>query len=76
MSRLQRIAKAILPKKFAENMEAASRKWRLECHTCGLRRSVWDHGGIRYGASGKSATFVNCTRCGCTRLHSTVYVDE
>jgi hypothetical protein len=42
MSFLQRTLTAIVPRRWAEGMEAESRSWMLHCKVCGLERSVWE----------------------------------
>lgn len=69
MSAIQRLMIRILPKRWAEDMERDSRRWMLRCRTCGLERSVWDAGGIRWKASGKPTTATYCPTCGQNRLH-------
>lgn len=69
-SRAQRIMKALAPKWLADDMEADSRRWRIQCNTCGHDRSIWDIGGIRYKAVGKSRTIIRCPRCDRLRAHT------
>ena len=72
MSVVQKLFVKILPKRWAEDMEAHSRSWMIRCRTCGSERSVWDIGGIRWRAVGSSATLMRCQNCGQVRLH-TIY---
>jgi hypothetical protein len=64
MSNIQRIITSIVPKKWAESMEAESRSWMLRCTVCGFERSIWDIGGIRWKATPKSWLFAPCSQCG------------
>lgn len=50
-------------------MEAESRGWLIVCPDCGLARSVWETGGVRYKASGTSRVGMACPRCGRTGWH-------
>ncbi|MCZ2098511.1 MAG: hypothetical protein LC121_20080 [Anaerolineae bacterium] len=64
MSGVQRFFTRILPKRWAEDMEAHSRLWMLQCPNCGFERSVWDMGGIRWRATGNSRNLMPCPNCG------------
>jgi predicted RNA-binding Zn-ribbon protein involved in translation (DUF1610 family) len=44
--------------------EAESRGWLLVCPNCGLSRSVWEMGAVRYKASGTGRRLFVCPRCG------------
>jgi hypothetical protein len=68
MSFVQRLFTAILPRKWAESMESESRAWVMQC-PCGHERSVWEAGGIRYGASGNPRLRVRCPECGRQTWH-------
>lgn len=72
MSLLQRIVVAMLPRSWAEAAEAESRSWMLTCARCGHEESVWDAGGIRWGASGRSYTYRRCKSCGKTSWQKVV----
>ena len=63
MSWLQRIVVWLLPRKWAEAAEAESRAWMMQCVKCGHEQSVWDAGGIRWGARGRSRTYRRCESC-------------
>jgi rRNA maturation endonuclease Nob1 len=41
-----------------------SREWMIRCTVCGSERSVFEAGGIRYGAWGKKPTSGHCRTCG------------
>jgi len=71
MSRTQRFFKWILPRKWFAAAEAESRLWMIRC-PCGAERSVWDTGGIRWKASGRTRTYGRCTACGQRKWHSLV----
>ena len=64
MGLIQKLFLAILPKSMADDMRADSKSWIMVCRTCGERRSVWDAGGIRWGAYSKGKrTLCFCTKC-------------
>ncbi len=56
------------PASWFEKMKAESQQWHLVCD-CGHATSVWDRGGIRYGASGKPMKMMNCPACGKFTTH-------
>ena len=68
MSTVQRLFTALVPESWGERMRKSSEGWRIRCSTCGNSRSVWEAGGIRWGAAsvGKR-TRVHCSHCGTTR---------
>lgn len=47
----------------AASMEAESRSWMVRCPYCGHERSVWEMGGVRYKAAGKSRQLRRCPQC-------------
>ncbi len=63
MNLFQRFFKTILPKQWAHDMEMSSRQWVVTCPNCAKETSIWEMGGIRWGASGKSATRIKCSQC-------------
>ncbi|HEY3493176.1 MAG TPA: hypothetical protein VGK73_00765 [Polyangiaceae bacterium] len=71
MSSIQRLFKAVLPRAWARDMEAASRSWKIRC-PCGRERSIWDVGGIRWKAWGNPRRALRCDHCGHVTWH-TVY---
>jgi tRNA A-37 threonylcarbamoyl transferase component Bud32 len=56
------------PASWFEKMKAESQQWHLVCD-CGHATSVWDRGGIRYGASGKPMKMMSCPACGKFTTH-------
>jgi uncharacterized Zn finger protein len=57
------------------DVEAESRQWMVQC-PCGFERSVWDLGGVRYGARSRGKKVLRrCTECGRFRWHR-VYKKE
>jgi hypothetical protein len=63
MSFIQRLLTAILPRRWAEAMEADSRSWMVRC-SCGFARSIWELGGIRWKGAGRPRTYMKCPQCG------------
>jgi ribosomal protein S27E len=72
MSWIQNLLTSILPRRWAEEMEAESRTWMLRCKDCDSERSVWEAGGVRWKAAGRPSRLVHCPRCGRITWH-TVY---
>ncbi|MBN1643513.1 MAG: hypothetical protein JW856_01645 [Dehalococcoidales bacterium] len=73
MTLIQRLLMTILPDRLAKSMEEESRAWLMQC-PCGYEISVWEAGGIRYKAAGKSMRLRHCPTCGHMtwhRLHKT-----
>jgi hypothetical protein len=68
MSFIQKLFFAVLPKKWAENMEAESRRWMTRC-PCGVERSIWETGGIRWKAAGKERLYLTCPKCRQSHWH-------
>jgi hypothetical protein len=66
----QKLLQAILPRHWAEEMEAESRAWMLRCKTCGLERSVWEMGGVRWKAVGRPSRLAYCAQCGRATWHT------
>jgi hypothetical protein len=71
MSTLQKLVTAVVPKKWAESMEAESRTWIARC-SCGFERSFWEAGGIRWKAAGSERRYLSCPHCGRSHWH-TIY---
>ncbi len=60
---------ALLPQKWGRSMRASSEGWRICCRTCGASRTVWQAGGIRWGAASTSKRkLVYCSQCGRLRV--------
>jgi hypothetical protein len=70
MSFFQKLLMALVPRRWADEMEAESRSWMLRCNVCGLERSVWEMGGVRWKAAGRSSRLMRCPRCGRTTWHT------
>ena len=70
MSSLQKLVMAVLPKKWAASIESESRTWIVHCSSCGLERSFWEVGGIRWKAAGTERCYLYCPKCGRSHWHS------
>jgi hypothetical protein len=70
MSFRQRLLRAIVPRRWANQMEAESRTWIVRCKVCSLERSVWETGGVRWKAAGRPTRIMPCPRCGRLTWHS------
>jgi hypothetical protein len=63
VSSIQKFFVALLPPSWAAKMEAESRSWIARC-ACGYARSIWEMGGIRWGAAGQPKRYLSCPQCG------------
>ena len=70
MSFFKRMLTTIIPRRWAEDMEAESRSWMLRCKVCGLERSVWEMGGVRWKAAGRPSRLMHCPQCGRVTWHT------
>jgi hypothetical protein len=70
MSLFHDLLQAIVPRRWADEMEAESRSWMLRCGTCGLERSVWEAGGVRWKAAGRPSRLSRCPQCGRATWHT------
>ena len=68
MGLIQKLLLAVLPASAAKAMEAESREWICTC-PCGHARSIWDLGGVRWGAAGNPRRLLRCPKCGDFTLH-------
>ena len=66
----QRLLTSIVPQRWADEMEADSRSWMLRCNDCGLERSVWEVGGVRWKAVGSPSRYRHCPRCDHATWHT------
>lgn len=69
MTFIQKNFVRVLPRKWAEDMEAESRRW-THCCRCGFERSCWDAGGVRWQAAGTARNLMECPRCGQMTWHT------
>ena len=70
MNFFQKLLTAIVPRRWADEMEAESRMWMLHCNVCGLKRSVWEMGGVRWKAAGRASRRMHCSQCGQITWHT------
>jgi hypothetical protein len=71
MGFIQKLFKAVFPKDTIGAMEAESRAWMMQCPACSHEISVWEAGGIRFGASGNPKRLMRCSQCGKRTWHRT-----
>ena len=65
-SLVQRIVLAVLRKRAAE-IERSTNEWIVTCPQCGLERTLWDLGGVRWGHKRRGrpeGVRMRCPRCG------------
>lgn len=74
MSGVQRFFKWVMPRKWFAAAESESRKWMIRC-PCGAERSVWDAGGIRWKAAGKTRMLGRCLACGQRTWHTLARIE-
>jgi hypothetical protein len=69
MTLIQKAVLSLLPKRWSAAIQAESESWLLRCSVCGTARSVWEAGGIRFGAAsvGKRVA-IWCPTCGRIRV--------
>ncbi|HEV2914733.1 MAG TPA: hypothetical protein VGX92_15760 [Pyrinomonadaceae bacterium] len=69
MSIWHKLLARLFPRQLASDMEAESRAWMLQC-PCGYEISIWELGGIRYGATSRGKRMLRrCRQCGKLRWH-------
>lgn len=65
----QRIVMRLMPGR-ANDIERQSREWLIVCPNCAFERSVWDIGGVRYGARSRGKRIgLRCPSCGKRAMH-------
>ena len=69
MSPTQKFLLGLMPKSWAASADAESKTWFLRCPKCGHERSVWEMGGVKWKAAGKSYQLLKCPACGQTSWH-------
>jgi hypothetical protein len=62
MGLLRSLILTVAPGRLRRAMEAESRSWVARC-PCGAETSVWQMGGIRYGAAGNPRRLLRCGSC-------------
>jgi hypothetical protein len=69
---IQKFFQRVMPRHWFEAMRVESQDWFMIC-PCGHEVSVWDTGGIRFGAAGKPRRVMWCPACHQFRLFTTVW---
>jgi hypothetical protein len=69
VSFIQKLIIALVPRSWAQSMEAESRSWLARCAACGSERSIWALGGIRWKAAGSPRRPLPCPTCSRTTTH-------
>ena len=65
----QRLAMWLMRRRAAD-IERESREWFVVCPKCGLARSYWDIGGVRYKARSRGKRVgLRCPSCGKWSMH-------
>jgi predicted RNA-binding Zn-ribbon protein involved in translation (DUF1610 family) len=72
MNTIQKVITSIVPQRWAQDMEAESRAWILHCPNCGMERSLWDAGGIRWKAYSNKTVMMRCPQCRKTSMQKMV----
>lgn len=72
LSGTQKFIKLFVPSSLFASMEAESRSWMVKCSNCNHERSIWELGGIRWGAAGNPKRKQLCPNCMQMNWH-TVY---
>jgi predicted RNA-binding Zn-ribbon protein involved in translation (DUF1610 family) len=68
-SRTQRFFMWLLRGRAAD-IERESREWFVVCPKCGLERTYWDIGGVRYKARSRGKRIgLRCPSCGKRSMH-------
>ena len=65
----RKILQKILSEQQFEKIKESSKQWFSICTKCGYSVSVWDSGGIRFGAASKDKRVLGfCPDCGKKRF--------
>ncbi len=59
-----------MPDNMKKRAEAESRQWVGVCKHCASENSIWDIGGMRFGAAGRPTKLVRCPKCHKTSAHT------
>jgi hypothetical protein len=66
----QRLVMRLMPGR-ADEIERQSREWFVLCPHCGLERTYWDIGGVRYKARSRGKRIgLRCPSCGKRGMHA------
>ncbi len=70
LSFAQRVVLRLMPGR-ADEIERQSREWFVVCPNCGLERTYWDIGGVRYKARSRGKRIgLRCPSCGERGMHA------
>jgi uncharacterized C2H2 Zn-finger protein len=70
LSLTQRIVMRLMPGR-ADEIERQSREWFIVCPNCGVERTYWDIGGVRYKARSRGKRIgLRCPSCGKRAMHA------
>jgi hypothetical protein len=69
----QRLVLALMPRKWTDSIIRESQEWLMICSECGLKRSVWEAGGIRWKAAGTVTFRAKCATCGRVTTHQLLH---
>ncbi|WP_230256446.1 hypothetical protein [Rhodopirellula halodulae] len=59
------MAESVLPPSWFVRVRASSQRWMIHCPQCHREQSVWDVGGIRFGAASVGKRIAaHCETCG------------
>lgn len=75
LSLTQRAALAGASEERRADIEYESSQWMVAC-PCGWEQSVWDLGGVRYGAKGEKTQLRRCEACGKRERHQVYYAGD
>ena len=76
MSKLQQIAERFLPGLWFAGIKRSSERWMIQCTKCNGARSVWEAGGLRWGAASYGKRIAaNCSQCGEKVYARLIYID-
>jgi hypothetical protein len=64
MSSIQWLLLSILSHSLGKDIEKESRLWMQRCRECGAETSIWEDGGVRFGAAGRPWRLRRCATCG------------
>lgn len=69
LGKMQKLFRFLVSEKTFAAMERSSRAYVGTCKSCACDFSIWDAGGIRYGASGdRKHTSARCPHCNTAQM--------
>lgn len=69
MTLIQKLITSLVPRSWAQDMEADSQAWKMRCPNCNYAVSIWEMGGIRWKAIGNPRRLWRCRHCGQISWH-------